>query len=117
MADIRTPQAAPRFTEYSCHHAHNIRNIPYSIGHTIHRIASERHEYEISKGQNNDFLKASGYSTEIIQKAFNKLETKNRMSYLEPNTKYFFILDFLAKFLPILKWCHFKPLFSSFPRS
>ena len=28
----------------SCHPAHNIRNILYSIGHTIYRIASEKHE-------------------------------------------------------------------------
>ena len=67
---------------------YNIRNIPYSTGHTIYRIASEIHEYEISKGQYTDFLKARDYSAEVIQEAFDKLETKNRISYLEPNVKH-----------------------------
>ena len=39
---------------FSCHPIHNIRNIPYSTGHAIYRIASEIHEYEISKGQYTD---------------------------------------------------------------
>ena len=54
----------------SCHPAHNIRNIPYSIGHTIYRIASEKHEDELSKANYIDYLTARGYSLEVIQESF-----------------------------------------------
>ena len=66
----------------SCHPAHNIRNIPYSIGHTIYRIASEKHKYDLSKANYTDYLMARGYSSEVIHESFKKLETNDRMSYL-----------------------------------
>ena len=68
----------------SCHPAHNITNIPYRIGHNIYRIASEKHEYDLSKANYTDYLTAKGYSSEVIHESFNKLETNDRMSYLEP---------------------------------
>ena len=68
----------------SCHPAHNLRNIPYSIGHRIYRISSEPHEYEQSKAEFTEHLKARGYSVGIIHEAFNKLETADRVNYLEP---------------------------------
>ena len=71
----------------SCHPVHNIRNIPYSIGHTIYRIASEKHEYDLSKANYTDYLPARGYSSEVIRESFKKLETNDRMSYLEPKVK------------------------------
>ena len=71
----------------SCHPAHNIKNIPYSIGHTIYRIASEKHKYESSKANYIDYFTARGYSSEVIQESFNQLEINDRMSYLKPKLK------------------------------
>ena len=64
---------------FSCHPTHNIRNIPHSTGHTIYRIASEIHEYAISKGQYTDFLKARGYSAEAFRKLL--INLKPRIEY------------------------------------
>ncbi len=70
----------------SCHPAHNLRNIPYSIGHTIYRISSEEHNYQHSKAEYIEHLRARGYSIDIIQEAFSKLESKERVSYLDPKS-------------------------------
>ena len=64
----------------SCHPSHNLRNIPYSIGHRLYRIASEPAEYEISKQEFTKHLTARGYSIGVIHEAFNKLEQKDRES-------------------------------------
>ena len=72
----------------SCHPTHNLRNIPYGIGHTIYKIASEPHEYVKSKQEYTTYLTARGYNHEIILKDFEKLETKDRLSYLEPKDKH-----------------------------
>ena len=45
----------------SCHLSHNL---PYSIGHRLYRTASEPAEYEISKQEFTEHLKARGYSTQ-----------------------------------------------------
>ena len=66
----------------SCHPSHNLRNIPYSIGHRIYRIASEQHEYQHSKLEFTEHLKARGYSIGIIHEAFDKLEANNRTTYI-----------------------------------
>ena len=71
----------------SCHPAHNIRNIPYGIAHTIYKISSEKHEYEKSKAEYTEHLKARGYSIGIIHEAFNKVETRDRLSFLSPKLK------------------------------
>ena len=71
----------------SCHAAHNLRNIPYSIGHRIYRISSEEHEYELSKNEFTEHLKARGYSIGIIHEAFNKIESADRVTYLKPKIK------------------------------
>ena len=44
----------------SCHPTHNLKNIPYSIAHRIHRIASENEEYEKSKTEYSNYLRARG---------------------------------------------------------
>ena len=62
----------------SCHPSHNLRNIPYSIGHRLYRIASEPAEYHKSKLEYTEHLKARGYSIGIIHEAFDKLEQKDR---------------------------------------
>ena len=43
---------------------------------------------KLAKASTLMFLKARGYSAEVIQEAFDKLKTKNRISYLEPNVKH-----------------------------
>ena len=65
---------------------HNLRNIPYSTGHRLSRIASEQHEYELSKQEYIEYLTARGYSTSVIHEAFEKLESKGRLNLLKPTS-------------------------------
>ena len=41
----------------------------------------------MSKANYTDYLTAKGYSSEVIHESFNKHETNDRMSYLEPKVK------------------------------
>ena len=71
----------------SCHPSHTIRNIPYSTALRVYKHTSEPAEYDKSKIEYTDFLKARGYSTEIIMEAFRKVEAKPRREYYQKKPK------------------------------
>ena len=64
-----------------CHPSHTLRNIPYSTALRIYKNTSEPAEYIKSKLEYTNYLKARGYSIEIIMEAFRKVESKARKSY------------------------------------
>lgn len=66
----------------SCHPTHTLKNIPYSTAHRIYRITSEMAEYTKSKEQYSKFLEERGYSKEVIEDAFKKIETKSRLDLI-----------------------------------
>ena len=88
----------------SCHPMHNLRNIPYSTGHRLTRIASEPHEYELSKNEYIEHLTARGYSIGIIHEAFEKLESKGRLNLLNPERNLNTTIDRVFPFV-----CDFNP--------
>ena len=65
----------------SCHPTHSIRNIPYCIALRLYKIASEPAEYVNSKHEYSTYLLARGYSIEVIQEAFSRVELKSRECY------------------------------------
>ena len=63
-----------------------LRNIPYSTALRIYKNTSELAEYHKSKADYTDFLKARGYSIDIITEAFRKVESKPRENYIQSGT-------------------------------
>ena len=70
----------------SCHPSHTLRKIPYSTALRIYKNTSELAEYHKSKTDYTDFLKARGYSIDIITEAFRKVEFKPRENYIQTGT-------------------------------
>ena len=62
-------------TPKSCHPTHILENVPYSIAHRVFKISSDDKIYNASKSEYSDYLKARGYSAEIIDTSFKKVET------------------------------------------
>ena len=70
----------------SCHPSHTLRNIPYSTALRIYKNTCELAEYHKSKADYTDFLKARGYSIDVITEAFRKVESKPRENYIQSGT-------------------------------
>ena len=66
----------------SCHPSHTLRNIPYNTALRIYKNTSELAEYHKCKADYTDFVKARGYSIDIITEAFRKVESKPRENYI-----------------------------------
>jgi len=67
----------------SCHPTHTIKNIPYSTALRIFKLTSEHDEYIQARAQYTSYLVARGYSNSLINQAFDKVETKSRLSYYQ----------------------------------
>ena len=69
-------------TPKSCHPTHILENIPYSIAHRVFKISSDDKIYNASKSEYSDYLKARGYSAEIIDTSFKKVESLSRVEMI-----------------------------------
>ena len=62
----------------SCHPLHTIKNIPYGIAHNTFKLSSSNESYELAKAEYSAYLLNRGYSHEIIQESFDKVEKLDR---------------------------------------
>ena len=69
------------------HPSHTVRNILYITALRVYKHTSEPAEHDKSKLEYTEFLKARGYSTEIIMEAFRKVEAKPRREYYQKKPK------------------------------
>ena len=66
----------------SCHPLHTVKNIPYGIAHNVFKLSSEVESYELAKSEYCSYLMNRGYSNEIVDESFNKVEQLNRIDLI-----------------------------------
>ena len=71
----------------SCHATHIFENIPKGVAHRLFRISSEHINYEKSKHEFTDYLKARGYNENLVQESFRDIEEKDRLTLLNNKPK------------------------------
>lgn len=67
----------------SCHPGHITRNIPYSLGYRLKRICSNKEDFDKRKLELSLNLRSRGYTEDILQEAFKRLEKVTREEALK----------------------------------
>ena len=86
----------------SCHPTHTLRNIPYNVALSIYKFSSETSEYNKSKTEYSQYLKARGYSNCKIQEDFRKVESRERKEYYQKPEKKLSDLDGDIRVTPLV---------------
>lgn len=71
----------------SCHPLHTIKNIPYAIALTVYKISSNTDIYNHAKLEYSAYLRARGYSDDVISESFEKVEKLNRRDLIFKTNK------------------------------
>ena len=71
----------------SCHATHIFENIPKGVAHRLFRISSEHINYEKSKHEFTDYLKARGYNENLVHESFREIEKSDRLALLNNKPK------------------------------
>lgn len=67
----------------SCHPGHISKNIPYSLGYRLKRVCSAEQRYKLRLNELRFNLKTRGYSYDILDKAFSRLDSIKREDALK----------------------------------
>lgn len=87
MATSKPTDSHSYLLPQSCHPTHIAENIPYGVAHRVYKNCSDPETYITCKAEFASYLQNRHYSDELINKAFQKVETLNRDSIIASGSK------------------------------